>query len=307
MLQENISSPVEIDVTNINFTSLASMPNFTLPPMLAGRINKPRYSEYDIIISTGRKLAKMLNLAKKQFGNANTKLITILNPNMKFSNFDAVLLPNHDDILDKDDNNVVNFNGSLVYLETKEIKLEYKKWNTVINRFHKPYIGLIIGGDSKHGKLKYQDCEDLVKTANTIAHNMDGTLLITTSRRTPDYFQEIARNNLTCSYYLFDYNNACNPKHNPYTAYLGISDYFIITGDSISMISELCETSKPVYLYINGICGKKHLKFIEITIQNNSTRILTPDLHVLTKFTSKSINNKAIIVQRILQKINFLK
>ena len=37
---------------------------------------------------------------------------------------------------------------------------------------------------------------------------------------------------------------------NPYYAMLRISDFFVVTGDSISILSEVCSTGKPVYVYM---------------------------------------------------------
>ena len=35
---------------------------------------------------------------------------------------------------------------------------------------------------------------------------------------------------------------------NPYFAYLGAADHIVVTGDSVTMISEACSTGKPVYV-----------------------------------------------------------
>ena len=44
---------------------------------------------------------------------------------------------------------------------------------------------------------------------------------------------------------------------NPYFAYLGLADAFIVTADSVSMISEAAVTGKPVYiLELPGRGGK---------------------------------------------------
>jgi hypothetical protein len=46
---------------------------------------------------------------------------------------------------------------------------------------------------------------------------------------------------------LFDYND--DHTANPYFGFLALADSFIVTAESISMLTESCATGKPVYLY----------------------------------------------------------
>ena len=46
---------------------------------------------------------------------------------------------------------------------------------------------------------------------------------------------------------LFDYSDRHNA--NPYSGFLALADSFIVTAESISMLTESCATGKPVYLY----------------------------------------------------------
>ena len=46
---------------------------------------------------------------------------------------------------------------------------------------------------------------------------------------------------------LFDYND--RDTANPYFGFLALADCFIVTAESISMLTESCATGKPVYLY----------------------------------------------------------
>lgn len=300
ILADGFSKNVIIDITNARFNFLAKLPNFLIIASLVARISRPQYHKYDIIISTGRRLAKILPLAKYRLGDEKTKIITILNPNMNFKLFDYVFLPYHDNILANSENNVVNFHGSLSYWENKA-PMDYSYWKDIIQRFHKPYIAFMIGGDSKHYQFQVEKFKILIEKINTIANNMDATLLITTSRRTPDFVQDLIRNTLKCSYYFYNYNESCRRKDykNPYNSFLYSADYFITTGDSISMISELCETKKPVYLYTDGLAGDKHKKFVDFVIANQSAKMLENNLEILEMFQPKIINTSINILSKL--------
>jgi len=50
-------------------------------------------------------------------------------------------------------------------------------------------------------------------------------------------------------------------SENPYLAYLGVADQFIVSGESVSMISEACLTGKPVYIWEPARSHRKHHEF----------------------------------------------
>ena len=58
-------------------------------------------------------------------------------------------------------------------------------------------------------------------------------------------------------------------KDNIYLKSLSISKEIVVTGDSMSMISEACETKKPVRIYYNTkFCSKKHIRFCNKLIKD---------------------------------------
>ena len=86
----------------------------------------------------------------------------------------------------------------------------------------------------------------LAKQANRMAAGKQGSLLITTSARTPDCVVEVLRQNLDVPFDLFQWQPGV--EENPYFGILALSDELIVSSDSISMIGEACATLKPVYM-----------------------------------------------------------
>ena len=84
--------------------------------------------------------------------------------------------------------------------------------------------------------------------------------MTTTSRRTPTLalkkIKELYKN-IRIKKVL--YNPKENMEQNPYNKFLTCADEVIVTGDSVSMLSEACSVGVPVRIYSNKqLCSKKH-------------------------------------------------
>jgi mitochondrial fission protein ELM1 len=85
-----------------------------------------------------------------------------------------------------------------------------------------------------------------------------GSLLITPSRRTrAEMIRELEKGLEGLPYQLWKGEGV-----NPYMEYLAISDAIVVTGDSISMMSESCLMGKPAYIAEVPIQNKKFKQFI---------------------------------------------
>jgi uncharacterized protein len=99
-----------------------------------------------------------------------------------------------------------------------------------------------------------------------------GSLLVTTSRRTPLEVIAILRSKLQNPKYFYD---ARSEGANPYSGLLACSDIIITSGDSISMCSESCSTGKPVYIYSPiSLTPPKYLYFQRRLIESGYAKML---------------------------------
>jgi mitochondrial fission protein ELM1 len=256
-------------VKNIKYNVFVKLPNFILSRHLCG-MNKRKSDDIfvnlpDLIICSGRRLANVALNIKKRNKN-KTKIITILNPNFNFNKFDVVILPEHDNKIGK---NVITYTGSLVNLDKNKKQNEVEKWKNTFSQYKKPFVSFFMGGDTKKTKFRPENLKNIL--------NIKETLLISTSRRTgkkcvemieKKQVIEISDNeNLKFTNFLYNWNREYG-QNNPYFAMLGVADYIIVTGDSISMVAESCGTGKPVFIYMpKKSLSKKHYNFCKQMVE----------------------------------------
>ncbi len=303
-------------IKKIVYNSFIKLPNFIRGSSLIG-VNKEASDNIktelpDIIVCAGRRLSSVaLNIKKRSGGR--TFIVNIMNPDISFNRFDLIILPKHDNTSKRliSKGNVFETNGALNRINTQRIKTEVEKWKDFFKDYKKPLISLIIGGDTKNYKFDPKEFGIMISNLSNIVNKLSGTLLITTSRRTSSECIMQIRQKINCDYYLYDWkwendarNLMKNPLGNPYFAFLGLSDFIIVTGDSMSMISEACSTGKPTYIYMprNSI-SKKHLRFCSEMIKENYTKEFDKNTVGLEKYTYTPLNELDRVVNFIYKKL----
>jgi len=236
-LAQQFSSNITKINTKILFPWSKLQPGF-LPIFSWIFYNKLDFSSTpDIVISCGRKSIYLSLFLKKKFKNLIS--IHIQNPKINFRSFDYIIAPNHDGI--RGDNVIPSigalhkFTHSIIHNEIdSNFKLPIKK-----------LISIIVGGENHHYKFSDKETNRLV---NKIKHikkiNPEYQLLVISSRRTEKENKRILEKNLKDIAFIWNTND-----QNPYTFALKNSDFFIVTSDSTSMISECAFTSKPIFVF----------------------------------------------------------
>lgn len=224
----------------------------------------------DVVIGIGRQ-SVLPTLYMRHF----SKTIFIQDPNINPHYFDCVIAPQHDHLSAK---NVINIIGSLHKVSPDYIA------NLPVSRFQsaKPMIAIFIGGNSKHVLYTDHMIHAMCADFNALVHQ-GYDLLITPSRRTQKEHVDIIQKSLgTTARHIWDLKS-----DNPYLDYLKAASHFIVTTDSISMMSELCSTGKPTYLIDVGIVKQKFQNFVRTLYQLHAAKPLKNKLidfkpHVLT-------------------------
>lgn len=256
----------------------------------------------DIIISSGRKTASVSAYLKKK--NPNIFVAHLMGPDMCFSNFDLVCLPHHDkSFLNSRYNNVIYTIGAPCYQDQDLIQKKVSNFSKKLAGFNKPFVSLMIGGKTKSGDYSIDELEDIVKQAINLTANIKGCLFITTSRRTSIKFLAESLTNCTIPYFFFDWQMS-DLAENPYLAYLQMSDYFIITGDSVSICSDVLSTGKPTYIYRkNELLSAKHQKFLDYLASLGYIRYLNKDTSMLDHWEYPSLEEAKKISSIIKEKL----
>ena len=248
--------------------------------------------DYDIIISCGRKSVIPSIILKK---NSNKKIINIhiQNPKVSLTNFDFVIVPEHDGI---DGNNVFVSNGAIHYVTMDEI---IENSNYLKNKVQKDkdIITLILGGPNKY--YDYTD-ENMINIFSKIKKNLDEKnlqLIVIPSNRTPTKTIQFAKEYFNNNRLVIE-----NIDKKAYLSSLALAKFIIVTCDSSSMISEAALTGKPLYVAMipPRKRDKRFQKFRNLLESKNVIRYLENDLDI---WNYEKLDETKRIAQLIKEKI----
>jgi mitochondrial fission protein ELM1 len=225
----------------------------------------------DITISTARRLGLVAAYIKRR--NPATFTAQIQWPGYPGGNLDLIATPQHDGI--KAGGNIILTLGAPHRVTPEKLAAESEAWRAPLAHLPSPRIAVLIGGSPDPADFAKRHAVPLATYASDLARRINGSLLITTSRRTGDAMPEQMKPHLNCPYYLYAWQQGGNPPANPYYGFLGLADMVIATGDSVSMCSEACATGKPVFIYEgDDFMSRKYKKFVKALYAQNLARPL---------------------------------
>ncbi len=235
----------------------------------------------DLVITAGRRNEAAARWIQEQSGG-KTKIVHLGRPWGQLDATDLIVAPPQYRLPERD--NVLEIEAPLHRVTAERLARESEVWKDKIAEHSRPFIAVLIGGDSGSYILDRSAGERLADELNSLAKAEDATLLITTSRRTrPDAIEGL-RSRLQAPYVLYEWRE--DAAANPYFGFLGLADSIVVTGDSVSMITEACATGKPVYLFDVG------------TGENSMRRALKP----FRKADKMTRNRSSISMRRLVGK-----
>ncbi|MDB5968152.1 MAG: Fission protein [Hydrocarboniphaga sp.] len=116
-----------------------------------------------------------------------------------------------------------------------------------LEKLPRPWTALIVGGVTRHYHLDTAALVALVNELEPRLTKTGGSLLVSTSPRTPAGWIAPLRAALISSsalYELSEYGAAAD--RNAYPEYLALADEFVLTGDTASMIADCWRSGRPV-------------------------------------------------------------
>ncbi len=162
----------------------------------------------------------------------------------------------------------------------------------------------MIGGETKEGNYSAQELQSLINKASKLANNLNGSLLISTSRRTDPTISQKLIQSIKAPYFFYDWHKE-KLEDNPYHGFLSLSDFFIVTGESVSTCCEALTTGKPVYIYRKEeVLYKKHIKFLDYLDKLGYTKYLNNQTTALKKWKYPPLKEAEKICQAIKEKLN---
>ena len=207
---------------------------------------EPFGENYRAVVSAGSETYYANRLLAKRLG---AKSVAIMLPKGYRYDFDLIVAQQHDDPPQRE--NIISLPINLTYAEPQGV---------VTPEEGKKYVALIIGGDSRHGKLDAATLRNQLRQIFNLFPQHD--FWLTTSRRTPTETEAVLRE--------FTFARAVyysQEQINPIPDYLQHAEYVFLTSDSTSMISEAVSFGSSCVEVLPFQCAENNDKFTSF-IQN---------------------------------------
>ncbi|KAJ3675116.1 hypothetical protein LUZ60_004158 [Juncus effusus] len=224
-----------------------------------------------LVVACGRDTIS-ISSSIKCLASDSVFVIQIQHPRTKLNRFDTVITPRHDYYAltasgqneipkflkrwitpqEPPGRNVVLTIGALHEADPVALRVAASEWHDELAPLNKPLLVVNIGGPTKNCKYGADLAKQLVASLLNVMKTC-GSVRISFSRRTPKKVSDIIIKELGNhpKIYIWD-----GQEPNPHMGHLAWGDAFVITADSVSMLSEACTTGKPVY-----VIGAEHCKW----------------------------------------------
>jgi len=253
-----------------------------------------RRASADVVISCGASLAG-LNLAIARDNLARS--VCVMNPGIAGRRrFDLVIMPKHD--WKRHQKNTVITDGALNLIDQDYLSQQTQGLLKVIasdralknsmataigsRTIARGLIGVLIGGDTKKYKLTQRLITAVSSQIKKAASDLGMDILLTTSRRTSDKAEEIIKKEFgglkECPLLVI-----AREKNIPQAVggILGLCECVVVSGESISMVSEAAASGKYVLVFrLKGTyLGRegRHERFLRNLESEGYIRITQPE------------------------------
>ena len=206
----------------------------------------------DLVISAGRRNEPVARWIQAQAQRASppqrTRLVHLGRPWADPRHFDLIVTTPQYRVPARD--NVLTIGAPLHRVTASGLAEAARKWAPRLPALPRPWIAILVGGNSPPYVFDAAMARDLARQANVLARRRGASLLVTTSPRTRPEAAAALRDAIAKPAFFHDWTP--DPDANPYLGLLALADEFIVTGESMSMAAEACSTGKPVHLFDMG-------------------------------------------------------
>ncbi|KAL3646898.1 hypothetical protein CASFOL_009442 [Castilleja foliolosa] len=266
----------------------------------ARHIAKLAVDKYDrdgpiLVVASGRDTIAFASSIKRLLLD-NVFLVQIQHPRSRLHRFDLVITPQHDyyPLMPEaqkqipfflkwwvtprkpPDKHVVLTVGALHQADSAALRNAASAWHDEMALLPKPLLVVSIGGPTRHCRYGADLATQLVDSLKSVLPTC-GSLRISFSRRTPKIINDILMTELSGHPKVYIWNGE---DRNPHMGHLAWADAFVITADSVSMLSEACSTGKPVYVIGAERCTWKFAYFLKSLETRGAVRPFTGEENI---------------------------
>jgi len=200
-----------------------------------------------IVIGSGRRSGR-IGLWIKARSEGRTKYIAIGRARAQPNRYDLLVAPPQFALPDRP--NIVRLRLPLVCSNRRLTYERALKRSTTIDHLipvPRPWFSILLGGEVKEFKTSEQALIEVARTVQAAAEKHGGSVVVSTSRRTPEMALRAVKAALDERAYIYRWSPS-DREHNPYQELLACSAALFVTADSASMISDACASGIPTYI-----------------------------------------------------------
>ena len=233
-------------VHKLRFSALSRLPGWLRGASRLGLVgSEPALAPPwpDLVIAAGRRSASVARWIVRQSGG-RTRSVLLGRPRAPLAAFDLVVTtPQYGLPVRGNVRHLPAPASTPAPADAADIEHWRQRWAAL----PRPWIGVLAGGDRAPYRLDADAAARLGDAAAALATQRGGSVLVTTGPRTSlaatdALFARLGEAALRHRY-------AKGQTENPYRALLALTDEFIVTGDSASMLAEAAGTGKPVAVF----------------------------------------------------------
>lgn len=247
-----------------------------------------------LVVGCGRQAA----LATRVLKRLGSRAVQILDPRMDAAHWDALIVPRHDR---RHGDNVLSLRGSLNPI-TPDWLAAARAANPELSRHATPRIAVLLGGRTTAVPFDRAAFTRMADRLDAARAERGGSLLVLGSRRSEPSVAALARQRWanTPGLRWFDASDG----DNPYAGVMAWADTFVLTPDSVNMVSEACTTTAPVFVAEPGLATGRIRHFLDELIANG--RIRAQDAS-LTPFPATALAETHRIASELAGRLGFAK
>ncbi|XP_042374493.1 mitochondrial fission protein ELM1-like [Zingiber officinale] len=251
----------------------------------------------------------------KHLASEKVFVIQVQHPRSCLDRFDLVVTPRHDYYAltasgqqeiprifrrwitpqDPPGSNVVFTIGALHQADSTALRLAANAWHDELAPLPKPLLVVNIGGPTRNCKYSSDLATQLVGSLENVLASC-GSVIVSFSRRTPKKVFDIVKRDLGGhpKIYIWD-----GEDPNLHMGQLAWADAFVITADSISMLSEACSTGKPIYVIGSEHCKWKFSAFHKTLRERGAVRPFTGFEDMSNTWSYPPLNDAAEVAAQV--------
>jgi mitochondrial fission protein ELM1 len=200
----------------------------------------------ELVISAGRRNEPLVRWIQREAGGpGKVRLVHVGRPWALHECFDLIVTTPQYRLPRKP--NILHNEAPLHRVTPERLAKAAEVWAPRFAHLPQPYVAVVLGGNAGPYNFDRENGALLGFWAARMAKEVGGSLLVTTSARTPRKAIDALEAELDVPAFVYRWRPGASD--NPYFGMLGLAERLIVTCDSMSMLAEACTTRKPVYIF----------------------------------------------------------